>query len=228
MMDAPLLQEFARLRALTAHQNARLEAERKWLAQEIHDELGQLLNALHVHTSQLALQLEPVHPALLPTTAAMDGLIQRALSVMRQIVGRVRPPALNEGLACALEWLVADVRETAGLPCSLHVEDVLLDLPEAVELALFRVAQEALTNCSRHAQAQQVQVMLCRQQGVAVLQIVDDGTGFDPHRPARPDAMGLSGMRERMQAVGGKLTIMSEPGRGTCVSASLPVESSDR
>jgi signal transduction histidine kinase len=202
------------------------EAERRLIARQLHDEIGQALTAvkLNLQTLQRAAG-EPARGQLDDSIAIVEETLQRARSLSLEL----RPSMLDDlGLAAALRWYVDRQAQRAGLQVrvSAHLPDGRL--PPDVETACFRVAQEALTNVLRHAQAQRVEVEL-RQDGAGLELVVrDDGVGFDvPAAQAaavRGDSLGLLGMQERVALVGGDIKIESSPSHGTVVRASFPLE----
>lgn len=216
------------LRNLAAHREALLEAERKRIAQEIHDELGQLLNALHISNATLRACAEREQPALCDKSDAMAELIHRTIDVVRNVATSLRPAALNAGIHSGLEWLVRDFSDHTGIRCRLQLDGPEPALTEAQAIALFRIAQESLTNVARHAAAATASVRLGMRAGQVLLEVSDDGKGFDQTAPAQRKSLGLIGMQERARALGGRLEISSEPDSGTCIRALLPAGQSVR
>lgn len=218
-----LRQSRALLRDLAERREALLEAERKRIAREIHDELGQLLNTLHFSNAALRARLERDNPDLVEKSDAMGGLIQRAVNELRNVATSLRPAALDDGIVCALEWLTQDFSRHTGIACRFVSDREEVDLPEFLAVALFRIVQESLTNVARHAGASEVTVQLGARRDPLVLEVRDNGKGFDVTAPGRRTSLGLVGMQERALALAGKLDITSEPGLGTCVRASIPL-----
>jgi two-component system sensor histidine kinase UhpB len=193
------------------------EEERRRLAQELHDEIGQTLTAVVLQLDRLARDT----PAPLAEEAAEARESAReSLKDVRRIAHSLRPEALEElGLANALDALCERISEQGGL----SVERVLEPLPqldEERELVVYRVAQQALTNALMHSRADRCSVVLGAAEGRVLLRVSDDGTGI---RNGRPGA-GIQGMRERALLVGGKLSVGSEDGVGTEVRLELPLE----
>jgi signal transduction histidine kinase len=124
------------------------------------------------------------------------------------------------GLVAALEWQAREVGRRSGLQVEISAEDSAGELPDAQRTCIYRIAQEALQNCARHAGARMVRVVLRRAGASVALRVQDDGAGF---RPGRSRGMGILGMEERAAQLGGRLQVQSEPGRGTTVTAELPV-----
>jgi len=204
------------------------EEERGRVARELHDEANQLVAAL-MTSVDTAEALSAGSPApLRDTLARLRRLAAAALSDLQRIATELRPPALDEfGLLPALTRHVRDRTAGTGLEADLRIEGRRRRLPAAVELALYRIAQEALANVQKHAQARHVHVRLRFLPDAVRLDISDDGLGFDLAAPAADGArsgLGLPGMRERASIAGGSVEVASQPGGGTRVSASIPLE----
>ncbi|MFC4121548.1 sensor histidine kinase [Nonomuraea zeae] len=204
--------QHSRGRILTAR-----EEERRRLRRDLHDGLGQTLTAMAMTVNMARLNLK-VSPD------AADGLLRElrtgldaVTADIRQLVYGLRPPALDDlGLAAAIKELAGPV----GPDTEVSAEGDLADLPAAVEVAAYRIAQEALTNVHRHARATRARIELRREPGALRLLITDDGVGLPPER--RP-GVGLASMRERTAELGGICLITGEPGAGTTVEVRLPL-----
>lgn len=230
-----LQQENARLDGLVQARTAELselasyltntrEAEQARLARELHDELGALLTAAKMDAAWIVRKLEPA--ALAPHRERFERLLQTldgGIALKRRIIDDLRPPLLQElGLVAALRTLGEDFATSSGVRVTLALPDTDIDLPPESSLALFRIAQEALTNIRRHAQARNVRLGLQLTSERMVLQVEDDGVGFDTSGSPRRKH-GLAGMRHRVQMLLGEFAIDSRPGGGTRISASLPI-----
>lgn len=209
------------LRALAAHQEERLEGERKHIAREVHDDLGQLLTALKMNVSLLRLRFGE-NNALLDRAEEMRLLVDQTIHVVRQVASNLRPAALDLGLLPAIEWLADDFSARWSIRCRLDVGDGDILLDELQSSAVFRVVQESLTNVARYAGAGEVTISLHVSGQCLHLSVKDDGVGFDTVAIGKARGFGLFGMRERMLAAGGTLRIESIPGKGTTVSIELP------
>jgi len=193
------------------------EAERRAVARELHDDFGQVLTALK-------LNLQRRDRDDVESIALVDGAIAR----MRDLAQDLRPPLLDElGLEASLRWYVEREAKRAGLAFHLALDRLAERPPNAVETTCFRVAQEALTNVIRHAQARTVDVELSQSDGVLQLTVRDDGRGFDVvaarQRATQGGSQGLLSMQERVALASGTLDIDSAPGRGTVICAHLPL-----
>jgi PAS domain S-box-containing protein len=202
------------------------EAQRKRIAREIHDSLGQSLTALKLGVGWLA-QHVPDEPAILHLRAIeMEELAARTIDDVRRLSAELRPAILDDqGLLAAIRWQVGDFERRCGLRCTVALPDAESALGTDRSTAVFRVLQESLTNVARHAQARRVDVTLRHEpRGDTVLQVCDDGCGFIQERVTQPGALGLLGMRERAQMNGGSLTVTTAPGMGTTVTLRVPRE----
>ncbi|MGF6935488.1 PAS domain S-box-containing protein [Paraburkholderia sp. UCT70] len=217
-----LHESYEMLRELTSHRETAREEERKHIAREMHDELGQHLTALRMGASVLAMQLGDGHPELVEQTRALTALVDTTMQVVRGVIASLRPAALNEGIVAALEWLAAEFNRNPRTVCRLRLQDETLVLSEDRAIVLFRVAQEALTNVARHAAAMQVTITLERTPDACLLEVRDDGKGFDP-LATRKKSFGLAGMKERVLMLGGQIDLVSSPGNGTTIKVCLPV-----
>ncbi len=216
------------LRRLLAHRETAREDERANLSRELHDELGQELTALRYALAFTRKRYGQEAAAIGPHLADLEELLGRTSSTVRTIVTGLRPRVLDDlGLRAALEWLVRRAGERTGAECTLAVEGDDGALAGELPLAVFRVAQESLTNAARHAAAKRIEVALRVGAGDLELRVRDDGRGFDPAAPPRPSAAGLIGMRERADALGGALSVETRPGDGTAVVLRLPLAAAE-
>jgi signal transduction histidine kinase len=194
------------------------DAERARLARELHDEAGQALTALAVHLR--ALEADVPEGPLRARVAELRGQVGAASTALRELATRLRPSALQEGgLADAIEEQAGRVRAASGIEVEVDLRGLDAGLPEDVQIALFRVVQEALTNVVRHADASSVSVVATARDSRVRLVVDDDGRGFDPSVPS--DRLGLAGIRERVELLGGSLRVESSPGGGTAVVVDL-------
>ncbi|HXH01074.1 MAG TPA: sensor histidine kinase [Xanthomonadaceae bacterium] len=202
------------------------EDERRRLARELHDGLGQNLTALKHRLAQLAPML-PDDAALQEHLTGSIALCSETLEDTRNLSRLLRPPILDDlGLEPALRWLTRSIGETSGMQISLDIEPLPALGPD-LDTLLFRVAQEALNNAAKHAQARHLLLRLVARAGDLQLQIADDGHGCDPDLALRSGGSGLGGMRERLRLYGGSLQLHSAPGEGTRLRATVPLEPGD-
>lgn len=213
------------LRALAARLSEIREEERKSIARELHDQVGQALTALKLDLEWARGQVDAGAPAeTRKRLAAMEGLLDQTLDTTRRISATLRPAILDDlGLAAAIRWQAAEFTQRTGVVCETRLPDGDDPIASATALALFRVLQEALTNVARHAGAERVLIELSLEGSSAILTIGDDGRGIAPEALRRQNSLGLMGMRERALAFGGALEISAEVGRGTTVTVRVPV-----
>lgn len=209
------------LRELSRHQKTLLEEERKHIAHEIHDELGQRLTALKMDISLLRMRFGK-DPLLLEKLEEMRALAEGTIGVVRHIASDLRPSALDLGLVPAIEWLAQDLESHTDICCRLDLGNEEISMRDTQATVVFRVVQESLTNIARHAKASEVVIALRKGNDQFLLTVQDDGCGFDPTALIQSQGFGLFGMRERTLGLGGKLRIDSAPGRGTKVSIEFP------
>jgi signal transduction histidine kinase len=202
------------------------ENERRHIARELHDEIGQALTALKVNFQTLSrLQsLDELGPHILESIAIIDRTIQQVRSLSLDL----RPSLLDDlGIVAALRWYIDRQAQRAGFEAQFLASPPELRLEADLETTCFRVVQEALTNVVRHAQAQRVRIELQKHQDELFLSVFDDGIGFDPsevwQRTANDTSLGLLGMRERVQLVGGTIEIISRPEGGTEIQVVFPL-----
>ncbi|WER50271.1 PAS domain-containing sensor histidine kinase [Cupriavidus sp. WKF15] len=201
------------------------EEEKRRVARELHDDLGQRLSALKMDTSMLRADMKDGREAadLLQEMDAMDEVIDDAVASVRRIASDLRPALLDElGMLPAIEWLANDFANRYGLAVS--VDGVDAEVPEQTAIAMFRIAQEALSNVIRHADATAVQIHLTEKESQIELQIQDDGVGWDkqPSGAGPRKSLGLLGIRERARLLGGAVSIDSTPGKGFCLMVQVP------
>lgn len=212
----------AMLRELAAHVESVREEERKHIAREVHDELGQTLTALRMDIAVMEMQTETSDLQLHQRSLSMKSLVDQAISVMRNVASSLRPVALDMGLVPALKWLAHEFQQRTGISCNVELFANAINLDDERATVLFRIVQESLTNVLRHAEAQTVQIALSQVGSRYLLEIRDDGKGFDTSASMRSNAYGLLGIRERATMLGGLARIASQSGGGTVISVEVP------
>lgn len=203
-----------------ASEDAR-EREKVRIARELHDELGQVLTVQQLDLEMLINEIESMPPRARQRLAAMRSGIDDALRVTRRIASDLRPLVLDDlGLVAAFDWLLSQAKTRCGIECTLDVNGDATTLRSELATALFRIAQECLTNVMRHANARQVTLQLDISPQTITLRVQDDGRGVDPR--AVRHGLGLLGIQERARLLGGEATIEPAPGGGTVVQVRLP------
>jgi signal transduction histidine kinase len=202
------------------------EAERNHIARELHDEIGQALALIKMNVR--AVQRLAHESEQAPRLEQSLAIIEETLQHVRTLALDLRPSMLDDlGLVTTLRWYVERHAQWAGLDAEVIVESFESRIPQHLETVCFRVAQEALSNVARHAQARTVQIKLWQREGAVHMLIRDDGIGFDvlgaEERAMDGGSIGLLGMEDRVMLAGGQLVIESAPGRGTTVWLRLPL-----
>jgi len=193
------------------------EEERARVARDLHDEVNQSLTGLLLRLEAVR---EAAPPELEPEIAETRALANQAMQELLSLARQLRPTALDDlGLSAAIAGQVEQLRRS-GLNAELRSEDDFSDLDDDVQLVLYRVAQEALSNAARHSEARRIEVALRRARDGVELEVADDGRGFAFEQSER--GLGIGGMRERALLIGAELTIESRPGSGTTVRLSVP------
>jgi signal transduction histidine kinase len=209
----------ATLAELATHLQQVRETERGYLARELHDELGSLLTAAKLDVARLKSRLTD-SPDATQRLQHLNELLNSGIALKRRIIEDLRPSSLsNLGLVASLEILGREFAERSNMEIEMVLEPVNLD--ESNQLTVYRMVQEGLTNISKYAQATEANIVMKNYGNHVVVEVSDNGKGFDTQH-ARPSTHGLAGMRHRVEAAKGKLTLSSSPGQGTKLSAVLP------
>jgi len=211
------------LRQLSAALQTIREEERTHIARELHDDLGQILASLRMDLTLLQ-QTDGMTAESLRLMNGMEQNLLTAISSLRRIATNLRPRALDEGgLYFALRGLRDDFVERYGIPTTLLADEAELRLDDSASTAIFRMMQEALTNIARHAEATSVTMNLFRSDGDLLITIRDDGRGIRPEDMEKAESLGLIGMRERVWAMNGEISITSDEPPGTRIDIVVPV-----
>jgi signal transduction histidine kinase len=215
--------EFAsRLEELSQRVLGVQEDERRKLARELHDEVGQTLGALLVDLGQASGALAPASGEAADRLRSAHRLAESALSTVRNMTLLLRPSMLDDlGLVPALYWQARETSRRTGMDVRVTAEEEELDLPDPLRTTIYRVVQEALQNAARHSRAGSVEIVIQPGDGGLRILIRDDGQGFDPKRTK---GIGLLGMQERVSQLGGEMVVESAPGHGTLLKVQLPLE----
>ncbi len=225
--EEKLKESYESIRKLTSHlQNVR-EEERLHMSREIHDELGQLITVLKMDVSWLNKKVDPADETLKNKLQEILSVIDTTSKTIRRIASELRPSLLDDlGLFAAMEWHIEEFERRSGIKKELNLPDAEIQLPNALKIGLFRIFQESLTNVARHADAEMVFVSLAQEEKHLVLTIRDNGKGFE-ERQGPKKTLGLLGMKERSQMMGGQYKITSNPGKGTIVTVTVPLPGTD-
>lgn len=203
------------------------EAERQRIARELHDETGQALTAIGLGLRGVARSVPADADKSKHNLEHLGDLVEQSLNELQRLIADLRPFHLDDlGLPAALRWYATDVQSRAQLTVKVELEGEPRKIPAPVNTALFRVAQEALTNIIKHAFAEQARVVLRFEERVVSLRVEDNGCGFDIATLQNPDrpSWGLLGMQERASLLGGKLRLESRLGKGTVVEVTIPYD----
>ncbi len=199
------------------------EEERKAISRELHDEVGQMLTALRMEVRSLEQLREAPAEQFRERVAEARRLAENALRTVRDLAMGLRPSMLDDlGLAPAVEWQAREFSRRFGVPVTVELDGALENVPERQRTCVYRVVQEALTNCARHAQAGNIRVTVHGREDSIIVTVQDDGVGFDPAE-ATGRGLGLLGIQERVRELGGRVNILSQPGRGTLLTAEVPL-----
>jgi signal transduction histidine kinase len=212
-----------KLRRLADHAYQIKEMERKRIAREIHDDLGQSLLALRIEAELLAGRTKGTHSHLHKRARATLLQIDTTIKSVRQIINDLRPTVLDLGLSAAVEWQVNQFQRRTGIQCEVQDDHGEIALPDHCATAFFRILQESLTNVVRHANATRVKVELRLNGGWLSLTVRDNGCGLPPGGRNKYGSFGLVGIEERIVILGGTCAVFSEPDGGTTVMVSAPV-----
>jgi len=211
------------LASFAAESSGVREQEKSRMARELHDELAQSLTALKMDTIWMRDHIPRDEPAALEKVAGMLAMLDAAVASVRRIAADLRPLVLDDlGLVPAIEWVVQNFTQRTGIPCELQVDESL-ELEEPFATGVFRMVQESLANAGKHARASKVEVELKCVGEDLLLRVQDDGIGFRPSAPRKPQSLGLVGLRERAMLMRGEVSVESAPGTGTRVEARIPI-----
>lgn len=216
--------------ALSSRVQSLREEDRTRISREIHDELGQLLTAIKMELRLLENRIsdrdDPAMNPAIDKLVEISELVDDTICSVQRISAGLRPSSLDHlGLGTALLDEAVQFSERSGIPCAMVIADFPNTLPREITTTAFRIFQEALTNVARHAQAQRIDAHISVNDNILKLSIHDDGRGIDPKLVEDPKSLGLIGMLERAENVGGNVTFSPSPDRGTDVVLTVPLPS---
>jgi PAS domain S-box-containing protein len=218
-----LKKSYEDIRQLASHLQDIREEERASMAREIHDELGQQLTGLKMDISWLGRKKDLSQPERDQKIKEILNFLDGTVNTVRKLSSELRPSILDDlGIVEALEWWSAEFEKRSGVTCVFVPPTEEIQVSSAIAIGLFRIYQESLTNVARHAGASHVAAQLIIHDKALVLQIADNGKGFDTSNAGKKKTLGLLGMRERTLMMGGSYEISSCPGKGTTVTISVP------
>lgn len=213
------------LRELATHLQSVREEERTMIAQEIHDELGQVLTALKIYIALLANKLDKNQEPLKEKINSLSELIDASVESVQKISSKLRPGILDElGLAAAIEWQTEEFEKMTSIKCSLVLPKEEIILEKNKSTAIFRILQEALTNIARHSRATKAAISLLNHQSNISLEILDNGIGITQEQIKDFNSLGIHGMEERALVFGGEVSFEGITGKGTTVKVVIPVD----
>lgn len=214
-----------RLAELAEHLQSSIEQERSAIAREIHDDIGGALTAVKFDLAWLSRH---------STSEPMDGhiraasdMLQHALGASQRIMLNLRPPILDQGLVPALQWLADSFSRRTGIPARLQARlegSTSSRASREVQLVAYRTAQESLTNITKYAQCSRVDIDIAEDRAALTLEVSDNGRGIQGDELEKPKSFGLKGLQERARMAGGWLDISSQPGRGTAITLTVPMD----
>ena len=220
LLESQVRERTATLAELATHLQDVREDERGHLARELHDELGALLTAAKLDVARLKSRLGPDLPEVADRIDHLVSTLNSGIALKRRIVEDLRPSSLSHlGLVTSLQILAREFQDRSGIIITTDLETV--DLNGSAQLTVYRLVQESLTNIGKYAEADQVEITLASLDGYISIDVRDNGKGFAP-ADVNPGSHGLTGMRHRVEAAGGRLSVVSAQGGGTKISAVLP------
>lgn len=225
--EEALRQSQEELRQLASYQERVKEDERKRIAREIHDELGQNLLALRIDIAMLHARTGTTHPKLNKKVHWVLDHIDSTMKAMRSIINNLRPTVLDLGLTAAIEWQVKEFQRRTNIICELQMGEKELAVDDNQAIALFRILQESLHNVFRHARATKVRIDVNLRDARLFMTVADNGVGIFPGCRRKANSFGLVGIKERISMLGGDLMLDTTQGVGTALTVSIPLGTSD-
>jgi signal transduction histidine kinase len=223
--EEALRQSQEELRQLASYQEQIKEDERKRIAREIHDDLGQNLLALRIDIAMLHARTGATHPRLNKRVHDVLDQIDNTMKAMRAIINNLRPTVLDLGLNAAIEWQVKEFRRRTGIDCELVMDDMELMVDDNRATALFRILQESLNNVFRHARATKARIEVRAESGRLYMRVSDNGIGMFPGCRRKANSFGLVGIKERVSTLGGQFDVDTAENKGTALTVSIPLGS---
>jgi len=223
LVESDLEASRLQLRQLAARRERTREEERKRIARDIHDDLGQMLTSLRMEIALLRINFAGDNIQLLENIQSLTQLLDNTIQVTREVATKLRPTVLEMGIGPALEWLVKTTSLQSGIEFDIFYSESDLDLDEEAAIVVFRIVQESINNVLKHAQATKMTISMKVESGNYLLEIGDNGKGFDYKSPREVNSLGLIGIQERAIMLGGEAKISSTQGKGTLIQVRIPV-----
>ncbi|MBC2716762.1 MAG: sensor histidine kinase [Desulfobacteraceae bacterium] len=217
------------IRNFSTHMQDSIEEERKRIARELHDELGQSLTSLRMELAAMVGRLQSDQGPLSEKSFSMLGLLNRTITSVKRICTELRPSVMDDlGLTAAIEWLAEDFQKRTGIQVEVFTNPPDIFADDKLSIAVFRIAQEALTNVARHAGAKHVKITLEWQDSNLILFVHDDGRGIQQEELDKRGSFGILGAQERVSILGGSLTIQGDQETGTQLHVRLPSKNGEK
>ncbi|MCK4799057.1 MAG: PAS domain S-box protein, partial [Spirochaetes bacterium] len=214
------------LKKLSANLQYIIEEERSKISREIHDELGQTLTALNMDLFWMSKKFYKAQKHLVDKSRAMKNLIDTAIKNVQKICSELRPRMLDDlGLIPAIDWQIKEFQERSGIECKVVWGVENINIKQEYSTAIFRIFREILTNIIRHANATFVEISLKKEKNIIILEVIDNGIGIEEEKIHDISSLGLIGMKERANYLGGDLKIEKIPSNGTKIVIIIPVNS---
>ncbi len=219
--DLELAASEKRLAEFAEYLQMTIERERAAIAREIHDDIGGSLTAINLDLSWISRHSQD--PDIQAHLKAATSMLQHAMGASQHIMMNLRPSILDQGLLAAIQWLASGFERRTGIRTTIRASSEAIDPPKSIQLAAYRTAQEALTNISKYADCNHVQLELSDAEEVLTIEITDNGKGISREELEKPKAFGLRGLQERAKTVGGWLDISTKEGTGTTIILTVPL-----
>ncbi len=223
-MKYGLTEPKGKLRNLAAYLQHVRESERKCIAREIHDEIGQELAVLNMELSMLEKKIPIRHKSVHERIQSISGRIDKTIHIVQKIITELRPALIDKhSLQSAIEWQLEEFQKKAEIQCDVNIDIEVVQLDKEKEIYIYRVVQEILANIIRHAQATRVTFSLKENDGQLVISVIDNGIGIHEKQISDPKSFGIIGIMERISFLEGLFSITGIPNKGTTVRVSVPI-----
>jgi len=213
------------LHHLSQHLQSHIEDERKHIAREVHDELGQLLTAIKIDLSWLEKKIHKNQKKVISKTSSAKTIVDQAIRTVKKITSELRPGLLNDlGIVAAIEWQVTEFINRTGIQVKLSINPSEFNLQSDLSTTIFRITQESLTNITNHSNATKVKLAIKKNKSLIEVSISDNGVGITEEQINDYNSFGIIGIKERVNSFNGKIEISSLPGKGTTLDIFIPIK----